>query len=109
MKNQRYPYFPLLLISSGIPKPVEEHRFHQTRRWEFDFAFPDRLLAVEIDGGIWTDGRHTRGSGRLGDMEKQNAAACLGWRILYFTPQQIRTLATIETIKQALAYQPPCT
>lgn len=65
-----------------------EYRFHEKRRWRFDFAIPSKKIAVEIEGGVWTNGRHTRGRGYVGDMEKYNSAALLGWRILRFTPQQ---------------------
>lgn len=64
--------------------PVRELKFHPVRRWKFDFAFPDRLTAVEIEGGAWTNGRHTRGSGFIADMEKYNAAASLGWFVFRF-------------------------
>jgi very-short-patch-repair endonuclease len=65
-------------------KPEPEYRFHPTRKWRFDFAFPDRMVAVEIEGGVWTGGRHTRGSGFVADIEKYNAAAALGWFVFRF-------------------------
>jgi len=81
--------FQRLCASAGLPVPVAEHRFHDSRRWRFDFAWPTQFLAVEIDGAIWTQGRHSRGSGILGDMAKLNAAALAGWRVLRYTPQQM--------------------
>lgn len=74
----------------GLPTPEKEYRFHSTRRWRFDFAFVDKKIGVEIEGGVWSGGRHTRGSGFLGDMEKYNEAQKLGWRIFRFTPQQLK-------------------
>jgi len=68
--------------------PVPEYRFAPPRKWRFDYAFPEYRIAVEIDGGIWTRGRHTRGLGYLKDMEKFNEAGKLGWRVFRFTPQQ---------------------
>lgn len=65
----------------GIELPKEEHHFHPTRRWRFDFAWPQRKVAVEIEGGVWTRGRHTRGAGFIADCEKYNEAARLGWRV----------------------------
>ncbi|MDW3057363.1 hypothetical protein R8N49_14530, partial [Vibrio sp. 1978] len=47
----------------GLALPEKEYRFHETRRWRFDFAYPEQQLAVEVEGGTWTGGRHTRGSG----------------------------------------------
>jgi very-short-patch-repair endonuclease len=75
----------------GLPVPQREYRFDAVRRWRFDFAFPEIKLAVEIDGGVWTRGRHTRGAGYGGDMEKFNAATLAGWRVLHYTPQNILT------------------
>lgn len=63
---------------------VPEYKFHPTRRWRFDFAKPDEKIAVECEGGVWTGGRHTRGSGFVKDTEKYNQAAILGWRVLRY-------------------------
>jgi hypothetical protein len=61
---------------------TEEHKFHSRRQWRFDYACQALMLAIEVEGGAWTKGRHTRGKGFIDDMEKYNAAAVLGWRIL---------------------------
>lgn len=68
------------------PAPICEYRFDESRRWRFDFAWPDKRVAVEIDGGAWMNGRHTRGGGFEKDLEKLNAAVYLGWRVYRFTP-----------------------
>lgn len=75
----------------GLPEPVAEHRFHPVRRWRFDFAWIDQKVAVEVNGGVWVGGRHTRGAGFLGDMQKLNEAQKLGWSVYQFTPQQMRS------------------
>jgi very-short-patch-repair endonuclease len=67
-----------------------EFRFHSTRRWRFDFAIPSRYIAIEIEGGVWSGGRHTRGSGYLADIEKYNEAARLGWRVFRFDGDAVR-------------------
>ena len=74
---------------AGLPVPVPEYQFHPQRKWRFDFAWPLHLYALEIDGGVWTQGRHTRGSGWIKDAEKFNAAALLGWKVLRYSPQQL--------------------
>ena len=48
-------------------------------------------MALEVEGGVWTGGRHTRGAGFLKDAEKYNTAATLGWRLIRVTPKQIQT------------------
>ena len=63
-----------MLVKSYDHPPEREYRFHPIRRWRFDFAWPDQLIAVEVDGNAW----HTKGGGRHGtdkDREKINAAA----------------------------------
>lgn len=85
------PVFPLVNACQryGLPLPVPEYQFHPGRRWRFDYAFPLHMVAVEIEGGAWTNGRHTRGKGFVADLEKYNAAALLGWQLLRYTPDQI--------------------
>jgi hypothetical protein len=74
----------------SYPAPESEHRFHPVRQWRFDLAWPDRLVAVEVDGGVFSGGRHVRGVGRVKDMEKLNHATALGWRVYVVTPGQLR-------------------
>lgn len=96
----RYPTV-LPVLRAIWPDAVDEHRFHPTRRWRFDFAIPAKFIAIEIDGGIWTRGRHTRGAGMVADMEKLNAAAVLGWRVLRFTPQDLRHGGWLDVVREA--------
>ncbi len=79
-----------------------EYQFAPPRKWRFDFACPGKSIAIEIEGGVWVNSRHVRGSGYIKDMEKYNTAAVMGWKVLRFTPDQLMTNKTIETIKSAL-------
>lgn len=85
---------------------LAEHRFHDTRRWRFDFALPTFKIAIEVEGGVWTAGRHTRPRGFLGDMEKYNAAAALGWRVLRATPDGLLTRQFLDTVREAMGRTP---
>lgn len=78
------------VLAPDRPAPVNGHRFHPTRNWEFDCAWPDVKLAVEIEGGNFSGGRHTRGIGYQNDCEKYNAALSLGWRVYRYTPAMLR-------------------
>lgn len=81
-----------------------EYRFHPERKWRFDFAMPEAMLAVEIEGGVFVRGRHTRGAAFVGDCEKYNAAVLLGWRVLRFVPDKhVDTGLAIEAVQRALA------
>jgi very-short-patch-repair endonuclease len=88
--------------AAGLPAWTPEHRFHPTRRWRLDYAWPERLLAVEVHGGVWADGRHTRGAGFTGDREKMNEAALLGWRVLEVTTDHVRSGQALSWVEQAL-------
>lgn len=88
--------------SLGIKTPEREYRFHDTRRWRFDFAWPDIGLAVEVEGGTWTKGRHTTGAGFEKDAEKYNEAALLGWTILRFTSGMVRSGVAVQKIEAAM-------
>ena len=92
--------FVLLLRAHVLPEPTREYRFAPPRRWRFDYAWPLHRVAVEQEGGAWTRGRHTRGSGYVKDMEKYNAAVLAGWRVLRYTPQQLSSGEAVEDLKQ---------
>jgi very-short-patch-repair endonuclease len=64
---------------------VPEYRFHFTRRWRADFAFVDEKVLVELEGGIFSKGRHTRGMGFHKDCDKYNEAVRHGFVVLRFT------------------------
>jgi len=92
-----------LLRWEKLPQPVREFRFAPTRRFRADFAYPEKRLLIEVDGGGFVAGRHTRGAGFATDCEKQSLAAVLGWRVIRVTPAQIDDGRAIEWIRQALA------
>ncbi len=84
---------------------MREHRFCP-RMFRFDFAWPERMLAVEIDGGIWIRGRHGRGGGAESDMDKLNLAQVLGWKVLRFSPKHIVSGEAIRLLRQVLTAEP---
>lgn len=75
-----------------------EYRFAPPRRWRFDFALPEKKIAIEINGGVWSNGRHVRGRGYLKDREKINTAQALGWRVFELGTGQV----TVDFVRQIL-------
>jgi very-short-patch-repair endonuclease len=71
------------------PPPEREHKFHPERRWRFDFAWPQIGLAIEIQGGTFVGGRHSRGPAQHSEYDKHNAAVALGWRVLTFDAKHL--------------------
>lgn len=99
------------ILAPNFIEPIEEYKFASElgRRWRFDFAFPVvhpylAGVAVEIEGGVFVQGRHTRGVGYQKDLEKYNAGATLGWIIYRFTPQMLKKDPTgcVEMVSQKL-------
>ena len=80
--------------------PEREYTFHPKRKWRFDFAFPDKMLAVEIEGGV--NGRHQRIGGFTGDCHKYNAAALLGWRVLRYTTAMVMDGTAIDQVLKVM-------
>jgi len=66
---------------TGWPLPEREYRFHEKIGWRLDLAWPAHKIGFECEGGIWTQGRHTRGQGFIKDCIKYNTAALMGWTI----------------------------
>lgn len=96
------------LRQAGIGGWEREYRFHPDRRWRFDFAWPERKLAVEIEGltGDLTKGGHSTHAALRRDMEKGNAAVALGWRVLRFEQTAVESgqaLSMILTIVEETA------
>lgn len=87
--NEGEETFALQLRAYRIPFE-REYVFHQSRRWRFDFALVEHLIAIEIEGAIWQrgGGGHSHPSGIESDIEKYNAAAVLGWRVFRFMPDK---------------------
>ena len=81
---------------------VCELMFHPTRKWRFDYAIPAAQVAIEVEGGAYTQGRHTRGRGFEADMEKYNTAEAMGWHVLRFTPDRLCAPVTIELVHRTV-------
>lgn len=77
----------------------QEFYFHPDRKWRADFHLIDKKILVEIEGGIWSGGRHTRGKGYLGDMEKYNAATMMGFQVIRFSTDQVKSGHAIQQIE----------
>lgn len=79
-----------LLRRAGLALPVQQHRVVVGgRRYLLDLAYPEHLIAVELNGWEW-HGRYRSGFDRTHD--RQAALASAGWIVLPFTSETIDTL-----------------
>jgi|TARA_Y100000310_G_C20695361_1_gene825306 very-short-patch-repair endonuclease len=83
-----------------IESPLREQRFHPTRKWRFDFYWPDLKIACEVEGGIWISGRHNRPISFIKDAEKYNEAALMGIKVLRVTDKHIKDGSAIDWIRR---------
>lgn len=98
--------FVLLCEQKGLPIPQPEYQFNKNRKWRIDYYFERNGLKVglEVEGGVWTNGRHTRGSGFVKDMEKYNSMALHNIFLLRIQPKDLG-LKAIELLKKMIQ---PC-
>lgn len=96
--------FAAQLAEAGIGDYLREHRFCPPRQWRFDFAWPASALAVEIEGGTFVAGRHTRGASFVQDAEKYATAALLGWRVLRVPDKWLRIPRGTEGESEAVTW-----
>ena len=92
---------------SGLPVPVTEFRFHLDRRWRFDYAWILPMVALEVEGGVWTGGRHSRGKRMIADMQKYNTAACMAWKVIRCTPDTLLSKETLLFLRTAIEMSKP--
>lgn len=103
-------YFTIMKIDATILKQlikedlnldcVLEYKFHPVRRWRNDLFIPSLNIAIELEGGAYSNGRHTRGSGFLKDMEKYNNISILGYKLLRYAHVKHSYHNVIEDLTQ---------
>jgi very-short-patch-repair endonuclease len=94
--------FETQLRALGAPEWVSEYRFASPRRYRFDFAFPAHMLAIELDGGTWINGGHSRGAGFARNCEKLNLAVRLGWRVLRYDTDMVNDWRAAREVVETL-------
>lgn len=90
--------FQLRAVGIDMEREVE---FHPERKWRFDFADKENKIAVEVEGGVYARGRHTRGSGFVKDCKKYNEAELLGWTVLRIPGPWVETGEGIAFVERA--------
>ena len=93
------------LEDAGFGGFEREYRFHPTRRWRLDFAWVDEKIALEVEGSIWARGRHTRGKGYIGDIEKYSEASLYGWILLRVPTDNAGTGQAVDYVNRAFEFR----
>ena len=93
------------LLGKNAPTFEREFVFCPGRRWRFDFCFPEFMVAVEVEGGVY-GGRHTRPEGFEHDIEKYNAATKMGYRVYRFSGRMVSNGEALDFILDVLGVVP---
>jgi very-short-patch-repair endonuclease len=96
-KDKLKDEFEMLWRHIDGPALDQEYTFHPGRKWRFDYAHPDAKVAIELEGGVWSNGRHVRGQGFIDDAEKYNSAALHGWTVFRLATGMV-TMEWVEAI-----------
>jgi hypothetical protein len=116
-KSEPEERFALAWRALGGPPPEREYKFHNSRGWRLDFAWPSARIAVEIEGGIHEGagrGRHMRQAGFEADALKYAECALAGYRVIRLTPSMIqpalleRLALEVKRTLNAGAWPRPC-
>ena len=94
----------------SLPPAHRQFKFHPTRRWALDFAWPERKIGCEIHGGLFIPkgaGAHNRGASMEDDFEKTNEATRLGWSIFTFGPKWCYRKKSVAVPSKAIAFLIP--
>lgn len=84
---------------AGLPDPVREFACIPGRKFRFDFAWPKHGLLLEVQGGTFSTGAHSTGTGISRDCEKLNLAVIAGWRVMHVTCDQIKSGMAIRHLQ----------
>ena len=74
---------------------LTEHRFHDARKFRFDWAIKEIMMAVEYEGLNSDKSRHTTKSGFTTDTTKYNLAQECGWNVYRYTALNYLEIETI--------------
>jgi len=81
--------FAFTLKAIGV-EMIQQYKFHPTRRWRLDFAHVASKVALEIDGGEFSNGAHNRGARMANDYEKRNSAIEMGFVVFQLTGAMVK-------------------
>lgn len=86
-------------LGLGIGYPEFRFAGELNRKFRADIGYPQEHLLIEIEGGNWTQGRHTRGQGYEDDCEKYSIASILGYTLIRVTYGMIQNGMAYNLLK----------
>lgn len=96
--------FAQQLDALGLTGYFREYLAVKGRKFRWDFCYEGAKLLIEINGGTFTKGAHSTGTGIRRDYEKNNLAQLAGWRCLMFDGEMVRSGEAVEIVRKALEH-----
>lgn len=105
LKPKSVPEDTLAFQLKAVKAPLFERQFriNPERRFMADFYFPAARVVVEVEGGGFVNGRHSRGAGIENDAEKSALIAQMPARLIRVTPKQVKNGRALDWILKALS------
>jgi hypothetical protein len=75
----------------------------RSKRYRLDFAHPESRTGIEIQGAVYSRGRHVTGSGYERDCRKYNLSYTSGWAIFLLSAAMAKDLAWHRLIAAHIA------
>ena len=94
--------FAFQLDSAGLTGYIREYQAIPGRKFRFDFAFIRENLLIELNGGTFTRGGHSTGTGIHRDYEKSNLAVKYGYKLLTFDADMVKSGQALEFTEKML-------
>lgn len=91
---------------AGLPRPERELKLIPGRKFQSDFVWQAARLIVEVEGGTYNGGRHTRGKGFESDAFKYNTLTLMGWKVIRVTAAHIKSGEALQWIEWGLEGTP---
>jgi len=98
--------FELLWKACNGPILEKEFNFCPLRKWRADYFHRPTHTLIEVEGGMWTGGRHQRGLGFSADAIKYNVASYMGFR-LFRLPASLLKIEYVEDLVKICLRQTP--
>ena len=102
MTSQLEDLFAMQLDAAGLGGYVREAQIIPNRKFRYDFYFPEHRLCVEVQGGVWSNGAHSRPTGIKRDYEKSNLCTQYGFKLLQFDVKAVKSGEALDVTEQLI-------
>lgn len=94
--SDRYPdMLAAQIVEAGLPAAQREYRWHPTRKFRADLAWPERKFIAEVDGAVHRiKGKFER------DIERHNLLIREGWVYIRVTPNMVRSGEALTWVRE---------